>query len=108
MDYEINEIDDAMVMEDAVPYDEQTERKPIDFKIVEHMCVFKSNERGWAKELNLVSWGGRQAKFDIREWSPDHKKMSKGITLTDVEAEALFKWLARKGVGSADEAVTAI
>ncbi|MGN1097551.1 MAG: YdbC family protein [Clostridia bacterium] len=40
------------------------------------------NGRGWRKELNLVSWNGANPKFDIRDWSPDHEKMGKGITLT--------------------------
>ena len=43
----------------------------------------------WTKEVNIVSWNGRQPKIDIREWSEDHTRMSKGITLTDAEAEAL-------------------
>jgi hypothetical protein len=40
-------------------------------------------------ELNSVSWGGREAKFDIRSWSADHQKMGKGITLTKDELESL-------------------
>ena len=43
----------------------------------------------WTKEVNIVSWNGRQPKIDIREWNEDHTRMSKGITLTDSEAEAL-------------------
>jgi hypothetical protein len=49
-----------------------------------------SEERnGWRKELNLVSWGGRKPKFDLRDWAPDHEKMGKGITLTMEEATKL-------------------
>ena len=40
-------------------------------------------------ELNLVSWGGRPAKYDLRSWSPDHEKMGKGLTLTKEELVAL-------------------
>lgn len=40
------------------------------------------NARGWRKELNLVSWNGAKPKYDIRDWSPDHEKMGKGVTLT--------------------------
>ncbi|MCR5097842.1 MAG: NERD domain-containing protein [Lachnospiraceae bacterium] len=36
-----------------------------------------------------VSWNGAEPKYDIRDWSPDHEKMGKGITLTDEEAEIL-------------------
>jgi hypothetical protein len=49
---------------------------------------------GWALELNLVSWGGRPAKYDIRTWSPDHQKMGKGVTLTKEELLALKAALA--------------
>lgn len=59
------------------------------FEIVETVAVLSENNRGWQKELNLVSWGGRDAKYDIREWSPEHDRMGKGITLTDEEMEAL-------------------
>lgn len=47
------------------------------------------NEVTWNKEINLVSWNGRQPKIDIREWTSDHSKMGKGITLTDDEAEVV-------------------
>jgi hypothetical protein len=33
----------------------------------------------------LVSWNGREAKFDIREWNEDHTRMSKGLTFTKEE-----------------------
>ena len=42
--------------------------------------IAKAN--GWAKELNVVTWYGKPPKYDIREWSPDHENMSRGITLT--------------------------
>ncbi len=62
-----------------------------DFKweITESIGVLSENPKGWTKELTRVSWNGREAKYDIREWSPDHKTMSKGVTLTDEEVEAL-------------------
>ncbi|OJG78353.1 hypothetical protein RV10_GL001587 [Enterococcus pallens] len=49
------------------------------------------NAKGWRKELNLVSWNGRPPKFDLRDWSPEHEKMGKGVTLTNEEFEALQK-----------------
>lgn len=48
---------------------------------------------GWAKELNIVSWNGGVPKYDIRDWSPDHTRMSRGITLTEPEIKALKKLL---------------
>ena len=52
------------------------------------------SQRGnWALELNLISWDGRPATFDLRKWNEDHTKMSKGISLTRDEVKALGKFL---------------
>lgn len=59
------------------------------WEIVESLGVLSENPKGWTKELNMVSWNGREAKFDIREWSPDHETMSKGLTFTKDEMQAL-------------------
>ncbi|MBP5252086.1 MAG: hypothetical protein J6Z17_06720 [Treponema sp.] len=58
-------------------------------KIVESFGKLSQGKGGWTTELNLVSWGGRDAKYDIRSWSADHEKMSKGITLTKDELKEL-------------------
>jgi len=65
----------------------------IQFDIVKPIGVISSEKGGWQKELNMVSWNGRAPKLDIRDWAPDHKKMGKGITLTDGEAAALAELL---------------
>jgi hypothetical protein len=65
----------------------------IRFDIVKHYGVISSEKGGWTKELNLVSWSGRAPKLDIRDWSPDHKKMGKGVTLTEGEAAQLAELL---------------
>ncbi|CAM4187078.1 YdbC family protein [Listeria ivanovii subsp. ivanovii] len=65
----------------------------IEYEIIEEVGVLSENARGWRKELNRVSWNGRPAKYDIRDWAEDHEKMGKGITLTDEEAEVLKKLL---------------
>ncbi len=57
----------------------------IKFEIVEEIGVLSENEKGWKKELNLVSWNDSEPKYDIRTWSPEHEKMGKGITLTKDE-----------------------
>jgi hypothetical protein len=63
----------------------------ISFDIVKSFGVISEEKGGWKKELNLVSWNGRTPKFDIRDWSPDHEKMGKGITLTKEEAGKLVE-----------------
>lgn len=59
------------------------------FSITKEIGVISTGKMGWAVKLNLVSWGGRDAKYDIRSWSPDNQKMGKGITMTDDELKAL-------------------
>lgn len=59
------------------------------YEIVRRIGVLSTSSRGWSKELNLVSWNERPAKYDLREWSPDGTQMGKGITLTAEEAAAL-------------------
>lgn len=61
----------------------------ISFEIVEQIGVLSTGSKGWTKELNLVSWNGREPKYDLREWSPEHDKMGKGMTLSKDELDAL-------------------
>lgn len=63
------------------------------FDIVESLGVLSENAKGWRKELNLVSWNERPAKYDLRDWNPDHTRMTKGITLTEEEAKVLLEVL---------------
>lgn len=59
------------------------------FQITEKIGVLSTSKAGWSLELNKVSWGGRPAKFDLRSWDPEHKKMGKGVTFTDEELKSL-------------------
>jgi len=61
----------------------------IKYEIVEKIAVLSTTEKGWSKELNLVSWNEREAKYDLRDWNETHDKMGKGITLTKEEIEKL-------------------
>lgn len=61
----------------------------IKFEIKETIGVISESSKGWKKELNIVSWNDKAPKYDLREWSPDHVKMGKGITLTKEELEKL-------------------
>ncbi|AEJ18597.1 YdbC family protein [Gracilinema caldarium] len=65
----------------------------ITFEITKHFGVLSEEKSGWKKELNMVSWNNRAPKLDIRDWSPDHEKMGKGITLTKEEAQKLLEFL---------------
>ena len=55
----------------------------ITFEITKELGVISETAKGWTRELNMVSWNEREPKYDIRDWSPDHTRMSKGGSLTE-------------------------
>ncbi|MBK8616069.1 MAG: hypothetical protein IPN96_02940 [Anaerolineales bacterium] len=61
----------------------------IKYEIVKKIGELSKSASGWAKEVNLISWNDRDAKYDIRDWSADHEKMGKGVTLSKEELLAL-------------------
>jgi len=66
----------------------------IKYEIIETIAVLSEGNKGWKKELNLISWNGREPKYDIRDWSEDHTKMGKGVTLSLSELQLLKESLA--------------
>ena len=67
----------------------------INYEIIEHYGVLSESSSGWRKELNLVSWNGKEPKYDLRDWSEDHTKMGKGGTLDISELKTLLEILPR-------------
>jgi len=61
----------------------------IKYEIIKKIGVLSTSASGWSKELNLVSWNDREPKYDLRDWSGDHEKMGKGVTLSQEELSAL-------------------
>lgn len=68
---------------------QEKEKTEIVFEIVEHVGVIATYATGWKKELNIVSWNNSAPKYDIRDWDPEHKIMSRGITLHEDELKKL-------------------
>lgn len=64
------------------------------FEIKKHLGIIGADCTGWTKEVNIISWNGMPPKYDIRDWSSDHKHMSKGITLTEEEVKSLVEILS--------------
>ena len=66
------------------------------YEIQENILTLEKESESdvYHKELNLISWYGNPAKLDIRGWSDDHTKMTKGISLTEEE----FINIARAGL----------
>lgn len=59
-------------------------------KVIGVISEGKSSKR----ELRLISWNGRELKYDIRDWWTDkdgNEKMGKGITLTAEELTKLVE-----------------
>lgn len=67
------------------------------YDIKQNIAVL-STKGNWALELNLVSWGNRTPTLDLRRWNEDHTKMSKGLSLTKDELEAIAKFVNEGGV----------
>ena len=67
--------------------------KEIQYEIVKKIAVLSMSDSGYTKEINLISWNGKEPKYDIRNFSPNREKCGKGITLTTDEAAALLKAL---------------
>ena len=65
----------------------------IKFEIIQKIGVLSTSQKGWTKELNLISWNDRAPKYDLRDWAPDGETMGKGITLTRDELIALREML---------------
>ncbi|MGN0359531.1 MAG: YdbC family protein [Hominisplanchenecus sp.] len=59
------------------------------YEITQELGILSESKSGWTRELNLISWNGADPKFDIRDWSPDHEKMGKGISLNADEVDKL-------------------
>lgn len=59
------------------------------YEITERIAVLSTNARGWGRQLNMISWNDHEPKYDIRDWSPDGSKMSKGISLSHDEMAVL-------------------
>ena len=70
--------------------------REIQYEIVKEIAVLSTGDSGYTKEINLISWNGKEPKYDIRSFSPDREKCGKGITLNADEAAALLKALQKE------------
>ena len=58
------------------------------YKKIKRIAILSETKK-WKKELNVVSWYGREAKYDLRNWSKEEGKGNKGLTLTNEELKNL-------------------
>ena len=60
------------------------------YEIKEEIATVKSDS-SMELQINFISWNGREPKYDIRKWSDDREKMSKGATLSKEELIGLLE-----------------
>ena len=70
-------------------YNNNERSDSIEYRIVESVGILTTFQTGWNKEVNIVAWNGGAPKFDIRDWNPEHDRMTRGITLFESEARKL-------------------
>lgn len=70
--------------------------REIQYEIVKEIAVLSTGDSGYTKEINLISWNGKEPKYDIRSFSPNREKCGKGITLNADVAAALLKALQKE------------
>jgi hypothetical protein len=61
-------------------------------EVIKKIALISGSETGYRKELNIVSWNGKEPKYDLRTWSPEGIAL-RGLTLTEDEAKELQKVL---------------
>ncbi len=79
---------------------EYTDDRDVTFEIMEEIGIISTLDTGWTKEINLVRWNGGVAKYDIRDWDPQHMRMSKGITLKEEEMRRILDLMRRRRAGA--------
>ena len=76
----------------------------MDFEIIECLGIISTNGNGWNRELNIVKTpNSAEPQYDIRGWSPDHKKYGNGITLSNEEAQIVAAMIANKVLNEESE-----
>lgn len=73
----------------------------ISFEIIEHIAdLSEPTDKGWVTELNIVSWNGREPKYDIRNWNEDHTRCSKVSTFNEDGIKLLIKVMSEIDIDS--------
>lgn len=74
-----------------------SELKPI--KELDNVKIYKDfgafGDGKWQKHLTLVSWFGKEPKYDLRAWNEDMTSFGKGISLDSSEVYDLVMLLEK-------------
>lgn len=64
------------------------------YKIDQHIGILSKSEDGnYATEVNMISYGDKRPKCDIRRWNKKEGKMLKGVALNWEEVQRLLELL---------------
>lgn len=64
------------------------------YNIEEALGILSQSEDGrYTTEVNMISYGGKRPKLDIRRWNKKEGKMLKGVALTWEETQKLMELL---------------
>ena len=59
------------------------EKKKIVYEIIAHMGTLGEPIKGWAKEVNIMTWGkNSKPVIDIRKFNREDEVLGKGISLS--------------------------
>ena len=67
----------------------------LNYKVIKKFGLLDSDSK-MHKELRLISWNGKDPKYDLRPWGVNEdgtEKCGKGITLDGEELQSLFEIL---------------
>ena len=65
------------------------------FKIHEKIGIVSERPNGWALELNVVSFNGRDARYDLREWRNDHTELRNGARFSESDLKPLMELIGK-------------
>ena len=66
--------------------------RTLQWKVLEEVGGIEEGS-AWTLEVNIISWDGKPPKIDVRRWNEAKDKMSKGLSFTRAEVEALIPLL---------------
>ena len=66
------------------------------FIINEEIAVLSHKPGGWTLELNIVSFNGKEPKYDLREWKDDHTSLHSGCRFSECDLKPLMEAIQKR------------
>ena len=65
------------------------------FTIHKEVGIVSEKPSGWTMELNLVSFNGREAMYDLSEWNYDYTALRRGVRLSESDLASLAQLIKK-------------